>query len=35
MAAGNPAKVVGYIEDQDPSLTMRHGMFVEIHVSTA
>ncbi|XXG39150.1 hypothetical protein AAC387_Pa01g0186 [Persea americana] len=24
MAAGNPAKVVGYIEDQDPSLTMRH-----------
>ncbi|KAL6011920.1 serine/threonine-protein kinase HAL4/sat4 [Asimina triloba] len=24
MAAGNPAKVVGYVEDQDPSLTMNH-----------
>ncbi|KAJ3689714.1 hypothetical protein LUZ61_018878 [Rhynchospora tenuis] len=24
MAVGNPAKVVGYIEDEDPSLTMKH-----------
>jgi hypothetical protein len=26
MAVGNPAKVVGYIEDEDPSLTMKHGI---------
>ncbi|KAJ3681965.1 hypothetical protein LUZ60_014538 [Juncus effusus] len=24
MAVGNPAKVVGYIQDEDPSLTMKH-----------
>nr|XP_010943926.1 probable serine acetyltransferase 2 isoform X4 [Elaeis guineensis] len=24
MAAGNPARVVGYLEDEDPSLTMKH-----------
>jgi serine O-acetyltransferase len=25
MAIGNPAKVVGYTEKEDPSLTMKHG----------
>jgi len=25
MAVGNPAKVVGYMEKEDPSLTMKHG----------
>ncbi|XP_042378325.1 probable serine acetyltransferase 2 isoform X2 [Zingiber officinale] len=24
MAVGNPAKIIGYIEDKDPSLTMKH-----------
>jgi len=24
MAVGNPAKVVGYMEKEDPSLTMKH-----------
>ncbi|URE07451.1 Serine acetyltransferase, N-terminal [Musa troglodytarum] len=24
MAVGNPAKIVGYIQDEDPSLTMKH-----------
>lgn len=24
MAVGNPARVVGYLEDEDPSLTMKH-----------
>lgn len=24
MAVGNPAKIVGYIEDEEPSLTMKH-----------
>lgn len=26
MAVGNPANVVGCIEDEDPSLTMKHGI---------
>ena len=26
MVAGIPAKVIGYIQEQDPSLTMKHGM---------
>lgn len=26
MAVGNPAKIIGYIEDKDPSLTMKHGI---------
>jgi len=26
MVAGIPAKVIGFIDDQDPSLTMNHGM---------
>nr|GMC99007.1 serine acetyltransferase 2-like [Ipomoea batatas] len=26
MVAGIPGKVIGYVEDQDPSLTMKHGM---------
>lgn len=30
MAVGNPAKVVGYIEDEEPSLTMKHGIYAEI-----
>lgn len=30
MAVGNPAKVVGYIEDEEPSLTMKHGTYAEI-----
>ena len=25
MAVGNPAKVVGYTEKEDPSLSMKHG----------
>ena len=25
MAVGNPAKIVGYTEKEDPSLTMKHG----------
>lgn len=28
MVTGIPAKVIGYVDDQDPSLTMKHGMFV-------
>lgn len=28
MAVGNPAKVVGYTEKEDPSLTMKHGKYV-------
>lgn len=27
MVAGIPAKVIGYVAEQDPSLTMKHGMF--------
>jgi len=30
MAVGNPANVVGYLEDEDPSLTMKHGICAEI-----
>lgn len=26
MVAGIPAKVIGYVAEQDPSLTMKHGM---------
>lgn len=26
MVTGIPAKVIGYVDDQDPSLTMKHGM---------
>lgn len=26
MVAGIPAKVIGYVDDKDPSLTMKHGM---------
>jgi hypothetical protein len=29
MAVGNPAKVVGYTEKEDPSLTMKHGKHVQ------
>ena len=25
MVAGIPAKVIGYVNEQDPSLTMKHG----------
>lgn len=25
MVAGNPANVIGYVDEQDPSLTMNHG----------
>jgi hypothetical protein len=28
MAVGNPAKVVGYKDKEDPSLTMKHGKYV-------
>ncbi|KAJ4773889.1 Serine acetyltransferase [Rhynchospora pubera] len=37
MAVGNPAKVVGYIEDEDPSLTMKHdvGMDYFEHVAVS
>lgn len=28
MAAGIPAKVIGYVEEQVPSLTMKHGMLL-------
>lgn len=27
--AGIPAKVIGYVDEQDPSLTMKHGMWCE------
>jgi hypothetical protein len=27
MAVGNPAKVVGYTEKEDPSLSMKHGKY--------
>lgn len=26
MAVGSPAKIIGYIEDEDPSFTMKHGI---------
>lgn len=26
MVTGIPAKVIGYVDEQDPSLTMKHGM---------
>jgi len=29
MAVGNPAKIVGYTEKEDPSLTMKHGKHVQ------
>jgi hypothetical protein len=25
MVAGTPAKVIGYMDEKDPSLTMNHG----------
>jgi hypothetical protein len=28
MAVGNPAKVVGYTEKEDPSLSMKHGKYM-------
>lgn len=27
MAVGNPAKIVGFSEDEDPSFTMKHGKY--------
>jgi len=29
MAVGNPAKIVGYTEKEDPSLTMKHGKHIQ------
>ena len=28
MVAGNPAKIVGRVEEEDPSLTMKHGLYL-------
>ena len=34
MAAGIPAKIIGYVKEQVPSLTMKHGMLLKSQILT-